>query len=72
MITDGGPFCSAYNANVFDGQDGEEQIFICPVIPVLVHSIEMMLSPREHKTKKQTRPKKVNKRVPDGGGSSML
>lgn len=59
MITDGGPFCSAYNANVFDGQDGEEQILICPVIPVLVHSIEMILPPtREDKTKKQTVPKK--------------
>lgn len=49
IIADGGPFRSANHANVFDGQDGEEQIFICPIIPVLVHSIELISPPsRDH------------------------
>lgn len=38
MITNGCPFRTADNANVLDGQNGEEQIFVCPVIPVLVHT----------------------------------
>lgn len=37
MAADGRPFRSAYDADVLDGQDGEEQILVGAIIPVLVH-----------------------------------
>lgn len=42
MIADGCPFRATDNAYVLDGQDGEEQIFICPVIPVFVHTLVLL------------------------------
>lgn len=35
VVTNRRPFGAADNSNVFHGQDGEEQILISPVIPVL-------------------------------------
>lgn len=37
MVADGGPFAATDDANVLDGQDGEEQVLVGPVVPVLVH-----------------------------------
>jgi hypothetical protein len=32
------PFRAADDANVLDGQDGEEEVLVGPVVPILVHS----------------------------------
>lgn len=37
VAPNGVPFSAAYNANVLDGKNGEEEIFVCTVIPILVH-----------------------------------
>lgn len=34
MVTNSGPFRAAYDANVFNGENSKEQVFVCPVIPV--------------------------------------
>jgi hypothetical protein len=44
VVSDGGPFGAANDANVLDGQDGEEQIFVGSVVPILtVHDRRAML-----------------------------
>lgn len=37
VVTDGSPFCSTDDANILDGKDSEEQIFVGSIAPVLVH-----------------------------------
>ena len=37
VVADGSPFCPADDANVLDGQDGEEEIFVGSIVPVLIH-----------------------------------
>lgn len=37
VITNCRPFGAADDSNVLDGQDGEEEILVCPVVPVFVH-----------------------------------
>ena len=37
MVADGGPFSAADDPYVLNGQDGEEQVLVGPVVPVLVH-----------------------------------
>ncbi len=37
MVADGGPFGAADDADVLDRQDGEEQVLVGAVVPVLVH-----------------------------------
>jgi len=37
MVANRGPFAAADDANVLDGQDGEKQVFVGAVIPILVH-----------------------------------
>jgi hypothetical protein len=37
MIANCRPFCTADDANVLHGQDSKEEVFVCSVIPVLVH-----------------------------------
>ena len=34
MVTNGGPFWAAYDANVFDGENSKEQVFVSSVIPI--------------------------------------
>lgn len=36
MVADGSPFAATDNANVFDRKNSKEQIFVRPIIPVLV------------------------------------
>lgn len=36
MIADGGPFRATDDTNVFHRQNGKKEIFVCPVIPILV------------------------------------
>jgi len=40
MIADGGPFCAADDTDVLDTQNGEEEILIGSVVPVLVHGAQ--------------------------------
>lgn len=40
MVTNGGPFCTADDANVFNRENGEEEILVGPVIPILIHDAE--------------------------------
>jgi hypothetical protein len=40
MITDGGPFCSTDDTDIFDRENGEEEIFVGSIAPVLVHDDE--------------------------------
>lgn len=37
MVANRDPFCAADDANILDRQDGEEEVLIGPVVPVLVH-----------------------------------
>ena len=37
VVADSSPFCAAYNTNILDREDSEEEVLIGPVIPVLVH-----------------------------------
>jgi hypothetical protein len=37
MTTDGGPFCSADDANVLDGKNCKEQVLVGAVVPILIH-----------------------------------
>ncbi len=37
MVTNGGPFCATYYTDIFDGEDGEKEVFVGAVVPVLVH-----------------------------------
>ena len=37
MVPDRRPFCSTDDADVFDREDGEEQVFVGSVVPVLIH-----------------------------------
>jgi hypothetical protein len=37
VVANRGPFRAADDANILNGQDGEEQVLVGPVIPVLVH-----------------------------------
>lgn len=47
MSSNGGPFSTADDANVLNGQDSKEQILISPVIPILVvHAGDLILRAR--------------------------
>lgn len=37
MVANGGPFRTTNDTNVLDREDGKEQIFIRPIIPVFIH-----------------------------------
>jgi hypothetical protein len=37
MVADRSPFGTAYYSNVLDRENGEEEVFVGPVIPILVH-----------------------------------
>ena len=37
VVTDGRPFGPTDDANVLDGKDGEEEVLIGSVVPILVH-----------------------------------
>lgn len=36
MVTNGGPFRATDDADVFDGQNGKEQVLVCAIVPILV------------------------------------
>lgn len=36
MVTNGAPFDTTDNANVLDGQNGEEEVFVGPVVPISI------------------------------------
>lgn len=45
MLANNGPFCAANHANVFHGQNGEEEVLVRSVVPVLaVHRLEKQAS----------------------------
>lgn len=37
MVAYGCPLSTADDADVFDGQDGKEEVLVGPVIPILIH-----------------------------------
>lgn len=39
MVANGGPFCSADDADVLDGKNGEKEVLVGPVVPILVHHL---------------------------------
>jgi len=39
MVTNGGPFWAAYDANVLDRENSKEQVFVSSIIPIFtIHS----------------------------------
>ena len=37
MVANGRPFGPADDTDILDGKDGEEQVLVGPIIPILVH-----------------------------------
>lgn len=41
MVANGGPFSSAYDTDIFDRKNGEEEVLVGLVVPVLVQHCNM-------------------------------
>jgi hypothetical protein len=44
MVTNSGPFRTAYDADVLYRENSKEQVFVCPIIPVfIIHTGQQQL-----------------------------